>query len=230
MSVARILSVCQVLVPGAYAWSITVAPAAVGSTCTWPGRAAALLAFVSLALGTFLVRTRPKLAYGLGIWAFLGLSTLTWMTNFASLRIDRLDPVRAAAGAVGWLLFALGWGTPWRTGSHPEDNPRAQLHPKLEPRRSANARTPLTVAIGAVGAAVCLVLAWSASEPDRALLMHGVALAAAVALVTTSAALAVVQGQKRTELPSRQRLALALPWLMALIALSIIAFAWLLAR
>lgn len=225
-----LFAVSQVLVPGAYAWAVSVVPAATSVSASPWARVPALLAFSSLVSGTFLYRDRPRAGYALGIWGFLGLSCVTWLLNADAIRADRLDPWRAAAATVGWLLFSLGWGTPWRAGVHPEDNPRAQLYPKLEPRRPATLRTPLTVAIGAVGAAACLLLAWRATEPDRALMMHGLALGSAVALVTTSASLAIAQGQKRVELPARQRVAFALPWLMALVALSVIALAWLLAR
>jgi len=219
-----------VLVPGAYAWAVSVVPAATGVTATAWGRGTALLAFSSLVAGTFLQKDRPRLAYALGIWCFLALSSITWLSNLAAIRVDRLDPVRAAAATAGWLLFSLGWGTPWRTGVHPEDNPRAQLHPRLEPRHPATLRTPLTVAIGAVGAIACLLLAWRGTEPDRALMMHGVALGSAIAVVTASATLAISHGVKRADAPPRQRIAFALPWLMALAALFVIALAWFLAR
>ena len=225
-----LFAVGQILVPGAHAWAVSVVPAATSLPSHPWGRVTALLAFSSLVGGTFAHKDRPRLGYALGIWCFLAFSSMTWLINLDAIRVDRLDPLRASAASVGWLLFSLGWGTPWRAGVHPEDNPRAQLHPKLEPRQPATLSTPLTVAIGACGAAACLLLACRATEPDRALMIHGVALGCAVAIVSASASSAVAQGQKRGTLPPRQRVAFALPWLMALVALVIIAIAWLVGR
>jgi len=228
--VGHLFGVSQILIPGAYAWAVSVVPAATSVTAGSWSRITALLAFSCLVFGTFLHKERPRLGYALGIWGLLACSTITWLANAEAIRVDRLDPLRAAAASIGWLLFSLGWGTPWRSGMHPEDNPRAQLHPRLEPRRPATIRTPLIVATGAAGAFACLLLAWRATEPDRALMMHGVALGCAVSIVSTSASLALAQGRRRTELPSRQRIAFALPWFLALVALVVIALAWLLAR
>jgi hypothetical protein len=222
----HVLDVAQVLIPGAYAWAVTVAPLVLQ-----PGPRTVALVTVPLALcalvsGAILVRSRPRIGYALGIWAFIGLSLVSWSVEVTRLQIDRVEPVRAAAGAVGWALFALGWGIPWRTGVHPEDNPRAMLHPKLKPRNPPLWRSHAGVAIATVGAVACLALAWRSSEPDRALMLHGVALACAVGMVTSSASLGLAQGKRRVPLSPRQRFAFAFPWFMALLALLAIFVAW----
>lgn len=226
----RLSEIGQVLVPGAFAWAVTVVPSAAGRGSGSLAWAAAALALIALVAGALLMRDRPRLGRALGIWAFMGLSLAAWVLNPSLLRADRIDPFRAASGTVGWALYGLGWGSPWRPGVHPEDNPRAQLHPKLEPRHDPVMRMPLVVAIAALGAILALSLAWRAAEPNRALMMHGAALAVAVALVTSAARIALAQGQKRTAMPPRQRLMHAFPWLMAIATLLIMLLAWWLGR
>jgi hypothetical protein len=226
----RLTEVGQVLVPGIFAWAVTVAPCATGRGSTSFTWIPAFLGFACLVAGAFLVRDRPRLGRALGIWAFLLMSALTWVLNPTGIRTDRIDPIRAASGTFGWMLYGLGWGAPWRPGVHPEDDPRAQLHPKLEPRRSPILRMPLAVAISAIGAVLALVLAWRGLDPNRALMMHGTALACAVALVTVASKVGLSQHQKRTPVTAKQRLMHASPWLMALGTLLIMVLAWLVSR
>ena len=226
----RLTEVGQVLVPGIFAWAVTVAPCATGRGSTRFTWIPAFLGFAGLVAGAFLMRDRPKLGRVLGIWAFLLLSVLTWILNPAGIRTDRIDAIRAASGTFGWMLFGLGWGAPWRPGVHPEDNPRAQLHPKLEPRRTPVLRVPLAVALAGTGAVLALLLAWRGLDPNRALMMHGTALACAVALVTVASKVGLSQNQKRTTVTTKQRLVHASPWLMAFGTLLIMVLAWLVSR
>ena len=220
----------QVLVPGTYAWAVTVIPAATDPSQTRWALVPAVLGLGLLIAGTLYIKARPRLAMALGIWGFLIASLITWLLTLPSLHIERLDPWRASAGSIGWLLFALGWGTPWRIGHHPEDDPRAQLHPKLEARKPPRLRSAISVGVGSLGALTCLLLAWRASEPGRALLLHGTALACAVGIIHASAHVGLAQGKRRKTVAPKQRFTYAFPWLMAIVALMVIALAWLLGR
>jgi len=224
----RAAEVSQVLVPGVYAWFVTVVPAATERPNSGWSYVTAVLAIVLLIVGVSLAKQRPRIGLALGIWGFVLACLITWVITMPALQIERLDPWRAGAGSIGWILYTLGWGTPWRVGGHPEDNPRAQLHPKLEPRKPPRLRTALSVAVGTLGAIACLLLAWRATEPDRALLLHGAALACSVGIINTAASIGLAQGKKRTSAPPKQRITYAFPWIMAIIALMVIAVAWLL--
>jgi hypothetical protein len=223
----RVAEIGQVLVPGIYAWAVTVVPAATERTHTG-SVATAFLAFALLVAGAFLAKERPSLGYALGIWGFMIACLITWLISMPALQVERLDPWRAGAGSIGWILYALGWGTPWRIGRHPEDDPRAQLHPKLEPRNPPRLRTALSVATGTIGALLCLLLAWRITESDRAMLLHGAALACAVGIINTAATIGLGQGKKRILFSPKQRITFAFPWIMAIIALLVISAAWLL--
>lgn len=228
--IGRLTELGQVLVPGIYAWAVTVVPSTSGRTAPGYAWVPAFLAFGSLVAGCFLLRDRPRLGRALGIWAFLAFALVTWTLNPAVLRPDRIDPIRAASGAFGWMLYALGWGTPWRPGVHPEDDPRAELYPKLEPRKDPVLSMPLAVAIATIGSVLAMVLAWRATDNSRALMLHGLALAVSVALVSTASRVALAQGNKRSWPAPRQRLLHAFPWLMALVTVSMMLLAWWLSR
>lgn len=225
-TLGRAAELGQVLVPGIYAWAVTVVPAASDRAQSGWALVPAVLGLASLIAGAVLVKSRPRLGTALGIWGFLIASLITWLVTLSALNVERLDPWRAGAGSVGWLLFALGWGTPWRIGHHPEDDPRAQLHPKLEARNPPRLRTALAIAVGSTGALACLLLAWRATEPGRALLLHGAALACAVGIIYASAQVGLAQGKRRKPVAPKQRFTYAFPWLMAIVALMVIALAW----
>ncbi len=226
----RIGTVGQVLVPGMYAWTVTVVPIASSPTAPQIARLFAFLAIVAATVGAFAAKDQPNLGHAIGIGAFLALSLTVWVLNPHALGVGRLDPIRAIAGSLGWILFTLGWGTPWRPGVHPEDNPRAVLSPKLEPRKHRTLRAQVVVGMAIVGGLACLLLAFRASDPGRSLLMHGVAVACAVGLVSASCRISLAQGQKTKAHSPRSRLSYALPWLMALVAVLAALIAWRLSR
>ncbi len=212
------------LLPGIYAWFITVVPlVAFRAQSPWP-LVTASLALVSLFVGASLLN-RPTIAHAVGIWGFLLACLATWLLT-PLYWLERLDPWRAAAGSLGWILFALGWGTPWRLGHHPEDNPRASLSPKLEPRTRARRSSLVAVAIGSLGALSTMMLAWRATAPERALFLHGAAFACAIAMLNASAAVALSLSKNRIPFSPRQRISYAFPWVMAISALVVVAIAW----
>jgi hypothetical protein len=226
--IGRMTEIGQVLVPGSFAWFVTVVPGATARGANRVGWVLAFVAFCALVAGSFAARDRPRLGRILGIWTFLVLCVCTWVLNLPSISIERLDPVRASSGTFGWMLYGLGWGAPWRPGLHPEDNPRAQLHPKLDSRKPPNPAMPIAVAIATVGAVTAFVFAWRTADSMRAVMLQGAAIALSVALVTTSANVALAQAKQRSQPAARQRVLYALPWLMALFTLLVIAIAWVL--
>lgn len=230
VTLGRLAEVGQVLVPGIYAWAVTVIPAASDRPTTSWSIVTASLAVVLLIAGAASAKRNPSLGHALGIWGFIIACVVTWLLSLPALQVDRLDPWRAAAGSIGWILYALGWGTPWRVGRHPEDDPRAQLHPKLEPRNPPRLRTALAVAAGTIGALSCMLLAWRATESDRGLLLHGAALACSIGIISAASTIGLAQGDKRTPAAPKQRITYAFPWVMAISALIVIAIAWMLGR
>ena len=190
----------RVLVPGLYAWLLTVAHPASQHDAPFAARATALAALVALAAGPFFVRDRIGLARALGIYAFVGLSLVSWSLLSTELAVERIDRLRACVGALGWLLYAFGWGSV-RARGVPEDDPHVVSGARLIPR-SRLPRAALLVASFAVVAAVGIeALAFRVDRREPAVLGHAVAVAVALLVLGSGARIALAQGT-RVELAS----------------------------
>ncbi len=220
----------NMLLPGVYAWLITVASPAAHRGAPLAARVTAMAALVALVAGPLIVFERPRLARGLGVLAFVGLSVTTWVLLGPLIGVEHLEPLRACLGLVGWALFAFGWGAVRRIGSIPEDDPHVIRGDPLPARGQLPWSTFFVYSIGLVGAVVVLVLAWQVVRPAQALLAHAAALVAAIALAGTAARVALERGRSRSAAVPRSRLnAAARPLAMALLLLGL-GFVWLTLR
>ena len=113
----------NILLPGLYAWLLTVAEPATGAGVGLLARMLAFLALIALVTGPFLAPDRPVLGRVFGIYGFVGLSVLAWSQLGSAVSAEQLDPLRAALGAFGWVLYAFGWGKTRGRGRVPEDDP-----------------------------------------------------------------------------------------------------------
>jgi hypothetical protein len=194
------------LLPGLYAWLSTVAaPVAVRGSPTL-ARVCAALALIALVVGPLLALERARLGRAVGVYVFVGLSLATWLTADTLIGVERLEPIRAGFGAVGWALFALGWGTVRTVGHVPEQDPHAIAGAPLPTRGQLPRATLIVFSIGLIGAAFPLLLAWRVVRPGHALLAHAAAIACAVAVVTSAAKLALARGSWQPLSPPRLRL------------------------
>jgi hypothetical protein len=190
---ATLARTTDVLLPGLYAWGVTVAwPILVRPSASLP-RYLALLALFALLVGSVLSIRWPAPARMLGVWLFLALCTGVWASAGVRAGGPLLDPVQGIAGSLGWALFALGWagdgGTAW--GRSVADDPSALGGPPLAPRSLLWRGAPWLVAISIVAAAVLLALAFWAPGRPRALFGHAAAISGAVALVGSASEIAV---------------------------------------
>ena len=190
----------RVLVPGLYAWLLTVAHPAAQSGAPLGARVTAFFALVALAAAPLFVRERPALARVLGIFVFVTFSAVSWSLLGDELAVERFDRLRAGLGALGWLLYAFGWGRFRRRGV-PEDDPHFVPGTALTPR-SRLSRAGLAVAVLAVASALALeALAFRVDRREQAVLAHTAATALALLLLASGARIALVQGT-RLELAS----------------------------
>ena len=191
-----------ILVAALITWTITVAPVGFGRGASIAAGLVAVLALGAGLGGGILLARRPALARHLGISAFLGLATLTWLANAAAIHPLRLDPIRGAFGALAWSIFALAWSERW--------GPRARAVPADPDAPTLLARSALAplaqpiAALGVVASLVYLVLAFSIRDPDRALVAQALALACSVAVVTAASTVATARGKPRN--PGGRRL------------------------
>jgi hypothetical protein len=187
--------VVQRIVCGVFAWGVTAFPFAFGRS----GRAFAMLAAVAAlgaaVAGPLVFTKRRRLGRHVGISAFLALVVTTWLLVPGGLDVSRIDLVLAVTGSVSWMAFAFSWGEPWkfRPDVKADDmsgalRARAELPPAAVP----------IAALGVLGAAALLVLAFRVRDSSRALLAQVVAVGLGVALVTVAADLAITRGKKRS--------------------------------
>ena len=223
----RLAERANILLPGLYAWLLTIGQPAASAGVGWQGRVLSLFSLVALVLGPWLAFERPTLARVVGIYAFVGFSVLAWWQLGAAVAPDRLDPVRAALGAAGWLLYAFGWGKMRGRGHVPEEDPNVLEGAPL-PARTRVPRSAWFIAIlSGLAALVPVVLAWRVERPDHAILAHAIALAAGVAVVSSGASLALAFGQERAVRGPGSRLNSAAPALAVLAVLAVAGLVWL---
>ncbi len=180
------------------AWSVTVAPAAFAKSAPGGGVAVALALFALLAGvgGPLLLAARPRLSRHIGITLFLALAVLTWLIASPAVQPSRLDPLRAAIGAVAWGVFALSWNERW-TFKAVEARDLDPQAPALLARATLPGFAVPIAGVGVVGALAYIALAWRVRDADRALMAQAVALICAVALVTSAATVAIARGKRR---------------------------------
>src|SRR5262245_46971164 len=100
----------DLLAPGLYAWSVTVAWPASQRLAPFSARILAGGALAALVAGAVLTRFWPLGARVAGIWLFLGTSLGCWAMLSRSIDATHLDPVHGVLGAIGWGAFAIVWG------------------------------------------------------------------------------------------------------------------------
>jgi hypothetical protein len=199
------------------AWAVTLAPAALARSAPRSAFIVALCALFAGVTGPLFARAFPPLARHIGISLFLVLATMTWLLASPTIQPFRLDPLRAAIGAVAWGVFALSWNERWTSTQKSEVDPFA---PVLQARATLPRLAVPIAALGVAAGLAYLAIAWRVREVDRALLAHSLALVGAVAVVS-SAATTAVSRDKRHMGGSRRFTLYALRPLILLIALAI---------
>lgn len=211
----------NLLVPGAYAWAVTVAIPAIG-TGVLPV-VCAVTALLSLVAGVLLSYRFAEIGRLLSMVGFLGLCCVTWLLMGDALNIASLEPVRSALGALGWMVFALGWGAVRQPGFVPEEHPRfvRDAEPLL-PRRPLPRGTLAVFGLAVSCALGPWLLAWSVAQREHALLAHALGLGAAMWMMVSGSNIAVTLGGTRTFPGPKRRLTSAVvsfAWASALLAI-----------
>jgi hypothetical protein len=196
----------QVAVAGAYAWAVTVAPAAwapgakTSSSLAKIAAGAALVALVAGAAGES--RWGARARFG-SLWAFVLLSALAWCAAPTELGPGTIDALGGLAGMLGWGLFALASAGP-ALGARRESERVVDDLP-LEARKRL-ARGDSAYILGSVLVAVALqVVGWREASPERALLVRLVALASGLAAVGAAAEMASARHAPRVSRPWKVR-------------------------
>jgi hypothetical protein len=183
----------RVLLPGAYAWLLTVGlPVAARGVRAAP-RVAALAGLAALVASLFVVERRPTLGRGLGIVVFVGCAGLTWALLGADSSPVHLDRIRTALGTLGWVLYAFGWG---RVGI--PARPAGEIAPgaPLVPRSRTHPLGLPIAGFAVLSALVFEALAFRVDRAEHAVLAHAAAAACALLVMSAASRLALAQGAR----------------------------------
>lgn len=215
----RLAARVDVLLPGAYAWIATVAiPAAAPGAPTF-SRIAALLALLALFLGPLFASKRAAYGRWLGIHLFLGFCVAAWGSlEFASRPIVS-EPRVGAFGALGWMLYAFGWGELRGRGRVPEEDPRVLSKTELLPRSAINPSVVWILGFGVLGTLLLVYLAFNVSRPAHAVMAH--AIASVVGLLLLSGAVRAALDRIPRSLPGRAERVSASAGVLALLLITL---------
>ena len=144
----------------------------------------------------FFVGGRLRLARALGVYAFIGACALSWALLGGELSPLRVDSIRSAAGSLGWVLYAFGWGRV-RAARIPEDEPNVVLGTPLVPRSKLDRRTLPIAGCAVVAALTFQALAFRVDRLEHAVLAHAIAAACALLVLSVGANVALAQGTRR---------------------------------
>lgn len=199
----------NLLVSGAYAWAVTVAIPAFGVGRAWP-IVCAISALLALGGGVLLSYRFAGVGRLVTMFGFLGLSCVTWLLLGEALNVASLEPVRSALGALGWMVFALGWGSVRQPGSVPEEHPRfVRGAEPLLPRRALPRATLPVFGLAMVCSLGPWLAAWSVARREHGLLAHALGLGVSMWMMVSGSNIAVALGAGRVMPGARLRLSTA---------------------
>lgn len=186
----------------------------------------AALALVALVGGVLLSYRFSDLGRLLTMVGFLGLCCVTWLLMGDALNVASLEPVRSALGALGWMVFALGWGSVRQPGSVPEEHPRFVRDAEpLSPRRALPRATLPVFGLAVLCSLAPWLAAWSVAQREHGLLAHALGLGAAMWMMVSGSSIAVALGATRTFPRPKSRItsaAAGLAWACALLAIGVL--------
>jgi hypothetical protein len=214
-----------VLVPGLYAWLLTVVHPTAQAGVSLSARLFAVIAVGALVIGVFLEIEYPKVGRWLGIYAFVGSCLFAWTLSGPAVAVGTLDPVRSALGVLGWVIYAFGWGRS-RGSRVPEDSPNVVAGAPLAPRARLSPASAPVVGIAIVAALGLEALAFRVDRSEPALLAHAAATAAALLVLGVGSRVALGLGVRREPASASIRLNAMAPPLAALAVLLGLGLVW----
>jgi hypothetical protein len=204
----------QASVPGAYAWAVTVAPAAWARGSPVVAKVAAVAALLALGGGIVGERAAGGKVRPFAMWGFVLCCALAWSAAPAALAPLRIDAPRGVAGMVGWALFAFAFAAPSLQGRREEE--RILDAPDLSPRKTVARGDAAYLVLGSALATALQIIGWRVATAERALLIRFSALAAGIAIVGAAADLALVRHAPRARRSRTRRLRTGMVMLVVL--------------
>jgi hypothetical protein len=187
----------NVLLPGLYAWASTVLLPSLSPPASAVARFFAVATLVALGSGALLLRRFPRVGWAVGVHGFVGLAIVTWALLRQAGVVLGAQVLPAVFGAVGWALYAFGWGELSARRRVPEDDPFVLPGAPLSPRSRWSRSAELIVFLGAGGSALLLLLAFRVERPAQAVMAQALWLLVSLALIATATRVAVGRGPRQ---------------------------------
>lgn len=225
----------QAAIPGLYAWSITVAPAAWSRGAPASAKLVGVLGALALitaplvegrgrvatppkGVASLRAWTGPTWARVLSVWGFVLSSSTVWAIAPGALASVRMDGVRGVLGVIGWALFAFASAGP-SLRADPESSSRIVAGSSLKPRSDLPRGDGAYVAAGVLLALAMQAVGWGILSPERAVLVRLVTVVCGVAVLGATTSIALARHGARVRPSRRARLGGALPWIALLVIL-----------
>lgn len=235
---ASIGTSAQAAIPGAYAWAVTVAPAAWSVGAPVVAKVLAIIGVVALVSAPLLEngeetarrwrwlpsvlasRRGPALARAWSVWGLVLSSVLVWLLVPAALSPIRLDGLRGGLGMVGWALFAFASAGPVLR-SNPAERARVVASTSLKPRSELPRGDGVYVTVGVLLALALQAIGWDVAMPERAVLVRLVTILCGMAVLGATTSIALARHATRTATSRRMAVRRSLPWLVLLAVFSV---------
>lgn len=215
----------QAAIPGFYAWSVTVAPAAWARGAPMAAKVGALLGAGCLGAAIALERRHATWSRAVSVWGLVLTSALVWALVPGALSPARLEASRGVAGMIGWALFAFASAAPALKRGDSRDLLVAGA--PLRPRARIPRGDAIFIAGGVLFSLLLQTIGWQAVVPERALLVRLVALASGLAVLGAMTSIALARHGRRATAKRKLRMRRASRWLAVLallLAVGIVAF------
>jgi hypothetical protein len=176
-------------VPGLYAWGLTVLAPAI-SVGGWQSQLLAGLAAGALTLGAATSVRRPVIGRALGIPIFLLCCGLCWGMLPSVPRAGGPTWFIGMLGALGWVMFPLGWGDPPRVsvGGAPD---AVKGLPTLRARVRPSAWGGICLVAALLAALIGSALAWADTRQPQSMVAHVACALGGIGLMSIAARIAL---------------------------------------
>lgn len=215
----------QALLPGIYAWALTIAPVGFAHGGSIIGKVAASAGFVALFGAAEATRRGKRIGQIVSVWGLALSAMATWASGISDFGVIRAEPLRMFAGLFGWTLFGFASAAPAVNRTvQDRATPLTSRDPEL-----ARARRRLDGWIlggAALLAATLQCVGWDAPTLERAVLVRLTTVCASIAVIGAAADIVVVRHVKaREEKRSLTQAVLPLVF-MALFVIAAVLLGW----
>ena len=199
--IAALAMAAPASVPGAYAWTVTVAPV------VWsrPGvsvvaQASAVAGLLFLPVGTALERHFGRRIRSFYLGGFTAACAAAWVIAASGAGDPLLDDVHLAVGVLAWAVFGLSWAAaPLKAW---DALPRASASVPIA-EDSWPRQVSVPAASGVLLAVALQLVVIHSKSPERALLVRLVVVAFGLVVIGASTKLALAQFRRRKRLSTR---------------------------